>query len=414
MNSSFYSQARAVALLAAVALYGCFGSPTPQGFGWPELATGLLLMAAAGPTGVAGACLGGQAWQRAGRALLVYGLIVPSVIGVARGHDATLILRDVIPFMFLLLPLFLQNIPGGVRFRLALTALCGAAGIAFSLRLLIPAFVLAGHVGFSALPDADPQRLANAPTVPFAGIMAFACAGGLAMRAERASRLALAAALFAAGVAATLAMMAAMQRASLGLMAVILAGLWLRALVRRPFRALPLMLPVALAAFAWHAQLENLAAHLAAKTAAVGFNNRPQEAEVVFGLVGRDLWDALFGLGWGQTLSDPAVGDATVNYTHTLGTALWLKTGFMGVVLACLYMFSLAAMTARLAIRHPALGVALAAPFLIDVTLYASYKSLDFGLILTLATLWSGGLRGEARQDMHDEAKPSEAVLHAG
>jgi hypothetical protein len=38
----------------------------------------------------------------------------------------------------------------------------------------------------------------------------------------------------------------------------------------------------------------------------------------------------------------------------------------------------------RLVFREPVIGLALAAPIFIDVFLYASFKSLDFGLMLLL------------------------------
>ena len=409
------SEWRFSALLLAVALYGAFGAPTPTGFGWPELLTGALLAVAADPASIARGFLFGRgqpAWAAAGSLLFAYGLTAPLAIGVAEGHDMPLILRDVIPFLFLLLPLFLAGTvnPSGRR-RLALTVAAGLAGLAFALRLLVPAFIAAHAVGFAALPDADPERFANAPTVLFAAIMAFAGAGGVLLRRWTPRRGALAIVLCGAGLCAALAMTAAVQRASLALMTVILAALWLGAFVKTPLRAVPILLPLAILGLLDHAALAELGQHLAAKTAAVGFNNRPQEAEVVFGLVGRNPFAALFGLGWGQTLSDPAVGDATVNYTHTLGTALWLKTGFAGVALACLYLGGLAANLVRLTVRHHALGLALAAPFLIDITLYASYKSLDFGLLLVLIAAWdksgrADGLRGRAEPAMHGEAKP--------
>ncbi|MBU0858653.1 MAG: hypothetical protein KJ667_01830, partial [Alphaproteobacteria bacterium] len=39
---------------------------------------------------------------------------------------------------------------------------------------------------------------------------------------------------------------------------------------------------------------------------------------------------------------------------------------------------------------RPLLAVALGVPLAIDTMLYASFKSLDFGLILLLLTLWGG------------------------
>ncbi len=38
---------------------------------------------------------------------------------------------------------------------------------------------------------------------------------------------------------------------------------------------------------------------------------------------------------------------------------------------------------------RPLLAAAIAGPLLIDVSLYASFKSLDFGLVLLLIPLWA-------------------------
>jgi hypothetical protein len=385
---------RFAALLAAILIYACFSSPTPDGFGFPELATGGLLALAVGPAGALAALwprAGEAFWRKAGRWLLVYGLAVPVLNGLAAGHDFGLMIRDVVPFLFLLLPLFIEPLlSADASFRLPVTVAVAGAGLMFALRLLVPSFIAHGRVGFSALPDADPLYLANAPTVLFMAILGFGLSGQLMMEARGRLYPWLKAGGFAlASMGCVVAMAAVEQRATVGLMAVALVCLWGIAFLRRPLRALIPFAAMLLVFLVFYEQLDWLARNLLLKTELVGFNNRPEEAAVVFRAVGRSIGSSLFGLGWGQTIADPAVGDVTVNYTHTMVTALWLKTGFAGAFLGLCYLGGIAARLWSLLWRKPVLCAALAAPMLIDVSLYASYKSLDFGLILMLIPLWA-------------------------
>src|SRR5687768_12718383 len=100
---------RLIAFISAVLIYGLAGTPTPDRMGVAEIATGLLLIAAAGGWQAVRAFrfTARPAWERAGQALLFYGLTVPVIAGLAGGGSITLMLRDLIPFLFFLLPLFL-------------------------------------------------------------------------------------------------------------------------------------------------------------------------------------------------------------------------------------------------------------------------------------------------------------------
>jgi hypothetical protein len=111
---------------------------------------------------------------------------------------------------------------------------------------------------------------------------------------------------------------------------------------------------------------------------------RFQELETVWGDVTRSAASALFGNGWGASIKSPAVGGLSVNYTHNLVSAALLKSGMIGAALLCLYLFLLGTSFFSLVRQRPVLALALFWPFVIDIFLYASYKSLDFGLILTL------------------------------
>ena len=59
------------------------------------------------------------------------------------------------------------------------------------------------------------------------------------------------------------------------------------------------------------------------------------------------------------------------------------------MALVALYLLTLGAGIWRILWVYPVGALAVAGPFLIDITLYASFKSLDFGLLLALIALWT-------------------------
>ncbi len=61
-----------------------------------------------------------------------------------------------------------------------------------------------------------------------------------------------------------------------------------------------------------------------------------------------------------------------------------LKTGFFGIVLTLIYIGVISYHGAGVFFRDRVVGIALLWAFIIPIFLYASYKSLDFGLLLTL------------------------------
>ncbi len=120
-------------------------------------------------------------------------------------------------------------------------------------------------------------------------------------------------------------------------------------------------------------------------------NMRWAEASAVIHEISASLPTMIFGKGWGATIASPAVGGVTVNFTHCLLTTYWLKTGLVGLFLALLYLFHIGVLLMRLLKVNPVMAVALGGPLAIDVLLYASFKSLDFGLVLLLVPLWAAG-----------------------
>lgn len=364
---------RALPFLAALILYACFSSPTPDGLGLAECVIALLILLAISiPTPAK--------MQAPDAALFLYGMSVPLLTGAVAGHDAGMMLRDLIAFGFLLLPLFFAGTMK--EHPRMMTGAVVVIGVMFSVRALIPyqddLFHPAHWLG---RPPRDLLYLANSPEVLFACLY-LSGTGAWLMWARRRYMAGLALCLLAA--LPLLAMSVMMQRAGIGcvlLAGFILtgAGLWLR-----PARTVLVAGLVLLLAAPFLALAEDILAHLIYKTRLVGLNSRQAEWAAVVHLVEASPFSLLFGRGWGMTFENPAVGNLSVNYTHSLFSALLLKTGLAGVGLAILYIYVLIRAAWPGLIRQPVLLLALLAPLGIGFFLYASYKCLGFGLLLIL------------------------------
>lgn len=385
---------RAICLLLALGIYAVLGSPTPEHLGAAEAVMGILLLLA---------CAGGllrlwrQAtlqpltlapWQVAGLALLVYSVSVLPVLGIARGHAVPVMLRDMAALLFLLLPLMTLDLltRGPLFFRWFLAAAL-FSGWMFALRSLLDG---SGFLSGEAL-----MYLGNAPTVLLAAVLLPALAAFAWL--QRPSLRVAVLLLLALGLAVipVLAMASGLQRASLGYvgfyaLTMLSLGLWFYPARILGLAGLILLAGAAALVFAGADYVlllqgfANLTQDLMQKTHLVGLNSRTQEAEAVWAYVTQLPAGIILGGGWGAGFQSPAVAGLTVTYTHNLFTSFLLKSGVVGVFLAVWYLAGFALALAKLLFRWPVLALALAGPFLINVFLYASYKSLDFGVLLTL------------------------------
>ena len=136
---------RAICLFAACLIYGIFGSPTPNVIGWPEVVVGGLLALSIGIGRARDALLypaTRRFWKSSGHLFLLYGLSVPLCVAVMNGHSLSAVIRDVFPFLFLFLPLFLLPLIRArpYYFRSTLCAIL-LIGLLFSLRSLAMRYV---------------------------------------------------------------------------------------------------------------------------------------------------------------------------------------------------------------------------------------------------------------------------------
>jgi hypothetical protein len=326
--------------------------------------------------------------QRSGLIFLAYGASVSVSNGILHGHSLGIVMRDMIAFGFLMLPLFFmkQLADSPIAFRRNLMIGCTVIGALFSARSILNSLqVDASLLGMPI--TGDLLYLANMPTVLFTTLFLIGWSIHRLCQSRRlVSFWALIPIILAIAVITigTLSMVLTMQRASLGCIAlytVIMIGMNLR---KSPLRSTIIIVSFGIMLAAIWPMLHAVLDMVVQKTTLTGFNKRFEEMAAVWDTASSSPLTLLFGKGWGATFASPAVAGVTVSFTHSMLTTLLLKTGVIGVVLGGVYIWAIMKTLIGHMRQHTIIALALLFPFLIDIFLYASFKSLDFGLILTL------------------------------
>jgi hypothetical protein len=321
-------------------------------------------------------------WFWSGQCLLLYGLVVTTIAALIHGVAPYDFIRDLIGFIFLLIPLlFISFLKNKIR-AIGFLYVCLFIGLAFSVRTIFPDTLL--NIRGSEL-----LYLANSPLVLFSSIFFIGYVAQKLFTRITIENFLLFFLGFLASLICLLAMMNDIRRASF--IAVILSLLIFTMIgfVKNPVRTiLPLCLLMAILLLLQEDILAVIG-QITLKTSQVGLNMRLQEWHAVWQAVNSDTLTLLFGRGWGAMFESPAVGGLSVSFTHSLLSALLLKSGLIGLLLCLVYLFFIFEKLVRVVFsKHIVAGIALFWPFVIAVLFYASYKSLDFGLLLTLIIIW--------------------------
>ncbi len=359
----------------ALLLYGAFGSPTPDNPGVLEAVIAVLLALSIGFSGVFNGLRfkpDAPRWKVAAQIFLIFGLGVPLIGGIVAGNTLTLILRDVVPFLFLCLPLFMMR--------------HNSVGVLYGVLAVGVLFAVRGGSDVPYLGGGDKLfYLANMPSVLFAAVF-FAGSAVQNFAVEFNKRAVLKVVTFCGLAALCLyPVIETQQRASIGVFALSMVVIFAFYFCKYPRRVFILAGVVASGLILMLPALRDVFEALGHKTELVGVNMRAAEWAAVWGEVSAHPVSLFIGKGWGATFSSPAVADIEVNFTHGLLSSLLLKTGLVGLGLGMLYLACLGRGFLNMFKLQPVLVMALAGPILIDVLLYASFKSLDFGLMLLLA-----------------------------
>nr|WP_246500084.1 hypothetical protein [Azospirillum soli] len=369
-------------------------APAPPGIRVVEAVIGSLLLLAVGvrrplfvATGHALRTPGVAAWEVPAILALSWLLWVPLLRGAWVGWGAGDMLRDVIPLLYLFLPVLLVPVLRSVA-EPATRVLAWAlmlAGLFFAGRWWQQAEWGFGAVGARAMADGTDYFL-NAPSVLFAAIALPLTGVGLVSRGG-VPRLVAGMVCVGAGVLCLAALAGAVHRMALGLavMAFVVVALWWG---RRAPLTVALLVAVAVVfAAGFSDTLLGALGLVAEKNRLAGANTRWEEAAMVLDHVSASPWSFLFGDGWGALLPNPAVGGWRVSYTHTLATYALAKTGALGLLALDAYLGGLVPRALTVLRDEPPLGWAVLPPLVMALGLHTSFKYLDTGLILTLMVL---------------------------
>jgi len=394
-----------VFLCLAIIFYALAGSPTPDNPGLFEIIIGALLILAvlSSAFGKGLSLLAGRNFYlKSLQVFFLSGLIFPTAAGVYYNNDPMLILRDVIAFSFLALPLFLSEKisanEGAEKIIRGFILLCG---LAFAVRTLIPAFNI-------WIPQGELLYLSNSPLCLFAAVF-LVCALFNELRDIKKASVLKTILMLGAVCVILAAMLLDVQRATIGAVIISVAVFALVSFISSPRRTLlPLfILGVLIAAF--YPLIAEMLAAMAEKTAAVGWNMRLQESRAVFDYLAASPERFFLGAGWGAVFASPAVGGLDVNYTHSFLTTMALKGGLVLLLIAMIVFISAMIQIVLIFQRDRVLSISLFWPLVIPVLLYASHKSLDFGLILLLIGV--GSIRGQTLHNDHASDKKHETLI---
>lgn len=375
-----------VFLFSACVVYALFGSPTPDSFGFPEFFIGLFFILAMGFGHARDVVYGKNIqrfWKSSAYVFLIYGLTVPVIVAAVANHGFIPFIRDLIPFLFLFLPLFvLPSLRQRPHYFRALLVAVILIGLLFSLRSLFMRFSFSCNFWCTD----ELLYLENMPTVLFSALFLLGSALRIIAQGLNTKNLVVFLTLIFLALLPLAAMALTLQRASLG--AVILYLIVIQGLIiyKSPVRGINAFILCLFFLVLLDVSYFQVLQTLFQKTADVGLNMRPQEMAAVWGAVTINFFTFLFGLGWGSSFINPAVGNLSVTFTHNFFSSIFLKAGLLGLVLACAYIAGLLERLMRVVLKDPVFGFALSAPILIDLTFYASFKSLDFGLMLLMVS----------------------------
>lgn len=358
---------------AALVIYGVFGSPTPDHLAITEWIILILLFLSLEPR---------LPNMTAAESLLcVYGLTVPVVIALIQFHPVSEMIRDIVPFLFLLMPVMYDW--RGLANAKYLSYGIAFIGFVFGLRSLwmFRSDIFSPDTWLGTPPDL--LYLANSPEVLFAAI--FFLGLGFGRNVHPGVR----ALCFTLALCPLLAMATLVQRASAFYLSFAALVSFSAYFIKNPKNGIILGGLLIIACLPFYHFIDEVFKQLTFKNQIVGLNSRGDEWRAVMEQILQSSSRFLFGIGWGGDFENPAVGGLRVNYTHSLLSALLLKTGLIGLMLFLFYIIHLIRISI---LKRPWRRIsgdvfylcALLGPLFIGMCLYASYKSLGYGLLILL------------------------------
>ncbi|GAB6988094.1 hypothetical protein [Paenibacillus pini] len=391
-NKWFGSMAFIIALLC----YAIFSAPFPAQPGIAEATIGsLLVLFVTIPTGLIVMTGGFTLYQRYRTVpmwlhlgffmLLWWGLFNG---GVIHSWDVTDIVRDIIPCVYLFVPLMLLPAMNRTKYNWLkiFPWVIAFMGVILSMRFYNVANMSPLDVGKMYFFD-NYLYLPYDPSVIFAGIFLPL----MAIHTWKSSKLyswVFSLFMLVGGFLALGSLMAVAQRAPLAL-AALSFSIYFLIISRRSLKRMLLLVIVLLGVGVLaQQQIESSYQLLIDKQESFGANGKTDELAAVIKETSQSSFSLMFGMGWGGLFHDPAVEFVEVSYTHSAMTFFLLKGGIFGVVIFLAYVLWISRNLLRsLSIKTLPIVLSSFMPVIIGLFFQVSYKTLSYGMILTLMCL---------------------------
>ena len=311
-------------------------------------------------------------------------LIYPLVKGVFNENYVTDIVRDIIPFIYLMIVMFVLSSNIKNNFSQKICKYMVFVGIIFSIRELLY-WKSSGGLGVGVIMSTE-EYIIQSPIVLFAGVYLF-CMGFYYLNKYKLIRSFLS---FALGGLPLLGFYYSVLRAPLILMILIP---YIYALIISRDHILKIVfltfMPIFILSFA-NINLQYYLSMFVEKQRVYGDNNKLAEINQIWiETVNADFLSLVFGKGWGGTWFSPAVG-IEVSYAHSLIAYSLLKGGILGLTFFMIFLIVLLkyCYTHLIWVKNDsyklALYLALLPPIFVNIFLESGYKTLGFGLIIAM------------------------------
>lgn len=379
-------------LVIVLLLYGVFSAPFPDEYGIPELTIGVLLILICTSQFPAFLSSIVKSTNFACFIPFVWMLVVPTLIGIFR-WDVGDMIRDVVPLLYIFLPMIL--IPWARRInsdfvRKYLVSSMVVAGGGFALRYFTSQGIGYDDLGLGVF-LINLKYYSYDPLVIFTAIFGLLYALTLFKSSSNGKYLAIllyvAASLLAVGSLGGIA-----QRAPLAILCLCLIVFLFRYARKSLITAFIFIFFLLVIIVSFRDVIFSLYSLLSEKNEAEGYSAKTEEVKLIMSVISGSWFNMLFGLGWGGVYySTIILGE--IRFAHSVVGFYLLKTGLVGIAFMSSYAIWLFRRYVRVLVyawrndtsQLPLLFAIGSAPII--AMLQPTYKTLSFGLILTLVPI---------------------------
>lgn len=371
-----------ILFISAILFYAVFSLPFPKNPGAAEAVVGFLLILATGSKGLLGllSFKDKELDMQSIRLGFWFLVLLPTITMTFYGWDLRDFVRDIIPLVYMFLPLLiLPNIQKS-KYILNLPLIFSSVGLILSIRFFIETQATPLDVGVGVLWD-NKKYFSYDPSVLFAAIWFFIRGGEIF--SKNIKNYALSTVYFISSFICMSALAAVVQRAPLALFTLACVFYFIKSNIPKFYKLLIIFLLCIISFYYLSDLFLNVFDLFYEKQILHGLNNKDSEFSAVFDVMSSGFGVSLFGVGWGGVFYNPAYG-MTMSNTHSIVSYVLVKTGLLGMVVFSIY--GVRVIRDVFAVLKYDIGTTLASSsaLIIGLLFQPTYKTLSYGVILII------------------------------